>query len=54
MFFADYIYASPVKSFDLVTISWIPDHVTCIAKHWCDNLLIQWCDGTPVDYIDRA
>lgn len=33
---------------------WILYHVTCIAKHWCDYRLTRWCDGTPVDYIERA
>ncbi|KAF7450302.1 DDE-domain-containing protein [Pyrenophora tritici-repentis] len=34
--------------------TWIPDYVISVAKHWCDILLIQWCDGTPVNYTDRA
>jgi hypothetical protein len=34
--------------------SWILDHLTWVAKHWCDNPLIRWCDDTPFGYIDRA
>jgi hypothetical protein len=35
-----------VKRTQVTAISWIPDHVIWVARHWCD--------GTPVGYIDRT
>lgn len=42
----------------VTAISWNPDHVTYIAKHWCGPRPIRWCDDTSELYnrdigIDR-
>ena len=46
------------KHFGLAAVSWNPDHMTYMVRHWCGLSPIQWCDNTSELYnraigIDR-